>query len=77
LLALVLSLFPLTSPVGMIARMTQTTVPLWQAVLAAALQLLTATLIVRMVARLFRAQMLLSGQPISMKRLLVALGGRA
>ena len=77
LLALALSLFPLTSPVGMIARMTQTTVPLWQAVLAAALQLLTATLIVRMVARLFRAQMLLSGQPISMKRLLVALMGRA
>jgi ABC-2 type transport system permease protein len=77
LLALVLSLFPLTSPVGMIARMTQTTVPLWPAVLAAALQLLTATLIVRLVARLFRAQMLLSGQPISMKRLLVALWGRA
>ena len=77
MLALVLSLFPLTSPVGMIARMTQTTVPLWQAVLAAALQLLTATLIVRLVARLFRAQMLLSGQPISMKRLLVALRGRA
>jgi len=62
-LALVLSLFPLTSPVGMIARMTQTTVPLWQAVLAAALQLLTAILIVR----LFRAQMLLSGQPLSAK----------
>jgi len=75
--ALVLSLFPLTSPVGMIARMTQTTVPLWQAVLAAALQLLTATLIVRLVARLFRAQMLLSGQPISMKGLRVALRRRA
>jgi len=76
-LALVLSLFPLTSPVGMIARMTQTTVPLWQAVLAAALQLLTAILIVRLVARLFRAQMLLSGQPLSVKSLLGALLGRA
>jgi ABC-2 type transport system permease protein len=76
-LALVLSLFPLTSPVGMIARMTQTTVPLWQAVLAVALQLLTAILIVRLVARLFRAQMLLSGQPFSVKRFLGALQGRA
>ena len=76
-LALVLSLFPLTSPVGMIARMTQTTVPLWQAVLAAALQLLTAILIVRLVARLFRAQMLFSGQPISAKRFFGALLGWA
>jgi len=69
-LALVLSLFPLTSPVGMITRMTQTTVPLCQEALAAALQLLTAILIVRLVARLFCAQMLLFGQPISAKRLL-------
>jgi ABC-2 type transport system permease protein len=76
-LALVLSLFPLTSPVGMIARMTQTTVPLWQAVLAAALQLLTAILIVRLVARLFHAQMLLSGQPFSVQRYFRALLGRA
>jgi len=76
-LALVLSLFPLTSPVGMIARMTQTTVPLCQAVLAAALQLLTAILIVRLVARLFRAQMLLSGQPFSAKRFFGALLGWA
>jgi len=74
-LALTLSLFPLTSPVGMIARMTQTTVPLWQAVLAAALQLLTAILIVRLVARLFRAQMLLSGQPFSVQRYFRALLG--
>ena len=76
-LALVLSLFPLTAPVGMIARMTQTTVPLWQAVLAAALQLLTAMLIVRLVGRLFRAQALLSGQPFSARRFLGALLGRA
>lgn len=40
--ALVLSLFPLTAPVGMIGRMTATTVPLWQSVLSAVLQLLTA-----------------------------------
>ncbi|MGD1995818.1 MAG: ABC transporter permease, partial [Anaerolineae bacterium] len=76
-LALVLSLFPLTSPVGMIARMTKTTVPTWQAVLAAVLQLLTAILIVRLVARLFRAQHLLSGQPFSLQRYFRALLGRA
>jgi ABC-2 type transport system permease protein len=75
--ALVMSLFPLTSPVGMMARMTQTTVPLWQAVLAAALQLLAAILIVRIVARLFHAQNLLSGQPFSVQRYFRALLGRA
>lgn len=76
-LAIVMSLFPLTSPIGMIARMTKTTVPLWQLVLAAVLQLLAAILIVRLVARLFHAQHLLSGQPFSMKRYFDALLGRA
>lgn len=76
-IALLLSLFPLTSPVGMIARMTVTEVPLWQTALAAVLQLLTAIFIVRMVARLFRAQHLLSGQPFSAARYLTALTGRA
>ena len=75
--ALAMSLFPLTSPVAMIARMTQTTVPLWQAVLAAALQLLTAIWIVRLVARLFHAQHLLSGQPFSVASYYRALLGRA
>jgi ABC-2 type transport system permease protein len=73
--ALVMSLFPLTSPVGMIARMTQVTVPLWQASLAAVLQLFAAILIVRLVARLFRAQHLLCGQPFSTKQYFRALLG--
>ena len=76
-LALVLSLFPLTSPIAMIARMAQTAVPLWQALLAAALQLLAAIWIVRLVARLFRTQHLLSGQPFSLQRYFRALLGRA
>jgi ABC-2 type transport system permease protein len=70
------SLFPLSSPVGMIARMTATSVPVWQPVLAAVLQLLTSILIVRGVARLFRAQTLLSGQPFSLKAYGSALLGR-
>jgi len=76
-LALLVSLFPLTSPIGMIARMTVTEVPLWQAALAAVLQLLTAVLILRLIARLFRAQTLLSGQPFSLGRYLAALRGQA
>lgn len=66
--ALVMSLFPLTAPVGMIARMTVSDVPVWQAVLSAGLQVLTALFILRLVARLFRAQMLLSGQPFTLRR---------
>ena len=61
----------------MISRMTATDVPTWQLVLAAALQLLTALLIVRLVARLFRAQILLSGQAPSPGRYLRVLLGRA
>jgi len=77
LIALIVSLFPLTSPVGMIARMTAGEVPWWQLALAAALQLLAAIFIVRLVARLFRAQHLLSGQPFNVPRFMRALAGRA
>jgi len=76
-IAMVLSLFPLTSPVSMISRMTVTDVPLWQLLLAAVLQLLTALIIVRLVARLFRAQILLSGAAPSPGRYLKVLIGRA
>jgi ABC-2 type transport system permease protein len=75
-LAVALSLFPLTSPVAMMARMTATDVPVWQPLLAAVLQLLTAIVIVRAVARLFHAQTLLSGQPFNLKTYSRALLGR-
>jgi ABC-2 type transport system permease protein len=75
-LALVASLFPFTSPVSMIARMTTTDVPTWQAAAAGGLQFLAAAWIVRMVARLFRAQTLLSGQAVSAGRFLRALAAR-
>jgi ABC-2 type transport system permease protein len=74
--ALFMSFFPLTAPVGMIARMTATTVPVWQAVLAAVVQVLTAILIVRLVTRMFHAQNLLSGQPFSVQRYFRILLGR-
>lgn len=75
--AVFLSLFPLTSSVAMIGRMAATEVPLWQAVLAAVLQFITAYFIIRLTARLFRAQHLLTGQPLTPKVFYKTLLGRA
>ncbi|HEY42798.1 MAG TPA: ABC transporter permease [Anaerolineae bacterium] len=63
-----LSLFPLTAPIVMIMRLTIGGVPLWQILLAVGLMMLTAVFVVRAVARMFRAQVLLSGQPFSARR---------
>jgi ABC-2 type transport system permease protein len=76
-IATALSLFPLTSPILMIMRLTVGGVPLWQPLLAAALLALTAILVVRAVARMFHAQNLLSGQSFSARRFYAALLGRA
>lgn len=75
-LAVFLSLFPLTSSVAMIGRMAATEVPLWQAVLAAVLQFATAYFIIRLTARMFRAQYLLAGQAFSPKVFYQTLLGR-
>jgi ABC-2 type transport system permease protein len=74
--AIFLSLFPLSSPVSMISRMTVIDVPAWQLILAATLQLLMSLLIVRLVARLFRAQIMLSGAAPTPGRYLRVLFGR-
>lgn len=76
-LAVFLSLFPLTSSVAMIGRMAAAEVPLWQAVLAAVLQFATAYFIIRLTARLFHAQYLLTGQAFSPKMYYRVLFGRA
>lgn len=76
-IAVGLSLFPLTSPVSMIGRMAVSDVPIWQSLLAVALQVATAILIVKLVIRLFRAQTLLSGQSFETKRFFGALLGRS
>ena len=75
-LATGLSLFPLTAPTVMMMRLSVGKVPLWQPLLAGCLMLLTATLIIRGVAQVFRAQTLLSGQPVTPKRFYLALLGR-
>ncbi len=76
LVAITLSFFPLTSPVAMVARMAATDVPWWQSLIAALLQIVAIIVIIRLVARLFRAQTLLSGQPIKAKEYYKLLFGR-
>jgi ABC-2 type transport system permease protein len=76
-LAVGLSLFPLTSPVGMMTRLAATSVPFWQPVLAAVLLLGTGYLAIRAVAGMFRAQNLLSGQTPNIKLFFMALIGKA
>jgi ABC-2 type transport system permease protein len=75
LLPVALSMFPLTAPVLMMMRLADSSVPLWQLLLSAALMLCTAYLIIRAVAAMFHAQNLLSGQPFSAKRFFRALLG--
>jgi ABC-2 type transport system permease protein len=76
-LAVALSLFPLTAPVAMVTRLAAANIPLWQPVVAVGLMAATAMLVVRAVARVFRAQILLSGQPFTVGRYFASLLGRA
>jgi ABC-2 type transport system permease protein len=71
-----LSIFPLTAPVVMIMRVTIGSVPIWQLLLTVLLMVGTVLLIIRSVARMFRAQTLLSGQPFSVGRYFRALVGQ-
>jgi ABC-2 type transport system permease protein len=71
--AIGLSLFPLSAPLAMIMRIFSTVVPVWQLAASLALMALTAVGIVALTARLFRAQVLLSGEPLSARRIVQAL----
>jgi ABC-2 type transport system permease protein len=75
-LSTILSMFPLTAPMVMMMRLTVGGVPLWQTLLSAALMVLTALFVIRAVARMFRAQTLLSGQSFNVRRFANALLGR-
>jgi len=77
IISVILSLFPLTSPVAMMTRLAAGGVPLWQTFLAAILLAITAMLVVRSVARMFRSQTILSGQPFSRKLFFNTLMGKA
>jgi len=76
MIATVLSLFPLSAPVAMMARLSAGGVAWWQPLLAVVLLAATAVLIVRLVAGMFRAQALLSGQAFHLKAYFRALVGR-
>jgi ABC-2 type transport system permease protein len=76
-IAIILSFFPLTAPVAMVARMVVDHVPVWQPILSAVLQMITIIGIVRLIANAFRAQVLLSGQPASIGRFFSILVGKA
>jgi ABC-2 type transport system permease protein len=72
-----LSIFPFTSPVVMVMRLTDGVVLTWQLLLSVALLFITAYFVLKMVAAMFHAQNLLSGQPFSIYRYLKTLAGRA
>lgn len=71
-----LSLFPLTSPVAMMTRLAAAQIPLWQPILAALIQIVTAWLIIRAVAGMFRAQNIMAGREFNLKIYFRALTGR-
>jgi ABC-2 type transport system permease protein len=77
LLAVSLSLFPLTSPVAMMTRLAAGPVPVWELAVAVVLLSGAIVLAVRAVAGMFRAQTLLSGQAFSVKLFFLALAGKA
>ncbi|MCJ7538012.1 MAG: ABC transporter permease, partial [Anaerolineales bacterium] len=76
LLAVGLSIFPLTAPVTMMLRLSITSVPGWQLMLSVLLMLLSAVFILRVVARMFHAQTMLSGQPMNLKYIYRLILGR-
>ena len=67
------SLFPLTSPISMVSRMSATSVPAWQTGLSILLLIAAILFSTRAAARLFRTQELLSGKPFKAKDFFSAL----
>ena len=76
-LSVILSLFPLTGPVTMMARLAAGAVPLWQLLVSIVLFAASAFAIMRGAATLFRAQNLLSGQNFKFRLLFKALASKS
>ncbi|MBN1284377.1 MAG: ABC transporter permease [Anaerolineae bacterium] len=66
-LPVILSLFPLTSPMAMVMRASLTEIPMTELVISLALLALGAVAAIWFAARLFRVNTLLAGQPPKMK----------
>ncbi len=75
--SVILSMIPLTAPVAMMTRLAAGPVPVWQTLLSAILMFLTGVAVVRAVAGIFHAGVLLSGQSFSFRRYVRALWGRS
>lgn len=76
-LSVILSIFPLTSPVSMMTRLATADVPIWQLILAVLLLVGTVYLVLRAVAGMFRTQNLLSGQSFKIGVFFKELFGRS
>lgn len=75
-LAVILSLFPLTAPNTMMTRIAAVSVPLWQILLSIGLLIITSFILIRAVASMFRAQLLLTGKKFSLGLYLKAMTGK-
>jgi ABC-2 type transport system permease protein len=75
--AMILSMFPLTSPVTMMTRLSAGNVPFWQLILSIFLLLLAAYWVIRSVSRFFHAQYLLSGKEFNTKYFFKVLLGKS
>lgn len=69
LIAVALSLIPITSPVSILMRMVITTVPIWQVALSLVLMFTMTLGAIWMAGRIFRVQTLLSGQRLKLSDL--------
>ena len=71
--SVIMSLFPLTSPVVMMTRISIGQVPLWQILLSIVILILFVILVIRAVANLFSSQTLLSGDKFNVQTFLKTL----
>ncbi|MEA3458724.1 MAG: ABC transporter permease, partial [Candidatus Thermoplasmatota archaeon] len=74
-LPVILSLIPFTAPNTIMTRLAVTTVPLWQLLLSMALLGITIFFLIRAVANMFRAKLLLTGKKFNLGLYLKALIG--
>jgi ABC-2 type transport system permease protein len=69
-LPVILSMFPVTAPVAMVARLSVTTVPVVELLISITLLVVFVGLLIWLAGRFFRVNTLLAGQPPSLKGLL-------
>jgi len=77
MLPTILSLIPFTAPTTILTRIAVSPVPLWQLLAAIGLLILTIYLLIRAVAGMFRAQLLLTGKEFNLGLYIKTLFGRA